>query len=515
MPRLVSILLRAAQTCPDSIATRYAGREQTWLALADRVAKLACALRELGLMEGDRVALAARNGDRFLEAVFAITWAGGVLQPINLRLAQLEIVEQVHDAGTTLLVADAEGLAAMGDLASALKILFLDDAGCPHGALPHGSAVQSRPAALSERAGDELAVLAYTGGTTGWAKGVMLSHRNVLASAVIGQFINQACSTDVLLHATPMFHVAGLLMLLRTSLGGACHCFLPRFDAGAWLAEASRYGVTCAGLAPVMLDSVLQHPDFATTALPALRRIVYGAAPMPEAILRKAIMKLPQVGFVQGYGLTESTSGCVFLMPQSHVTEGPHATRLRSAGQAVPGIELTILASDGRPAPQGDVGEVCFRGDVVMLGYWNRPDETKAALKDGWLHTGDVGYLDRGGFLFLVDRLKDMIVSGGENVYSAEVEAALQTHVAVEECAVFGIPDERWGERVHAVVRLRPGADVDGEALHAHCGARLARYKCPRSFEVTAKALPRSAVGKVLKAALRAPHWEGQMRNIH
>ena len=220
-------------------------------------------------------------------------------------------------------------------------------------------------------------------------------------------------------------------------------------------------------------------------------------------------------GFYQAYGQTESTSGCVFLTPEWHVVEGPRAGRLQAAGRVVPGMELVILGPDGSKQKTGVVGEVCLRGDMVMRGYWNRPEETAKALADGWLHTGDAGWLDDDGLLFIVDRLKDMIVSGGENVYSAEVETALMSHPAVLECAVFGIPDVQWGEAVHAVIRLRDGEQTDAETLRAHCATQIARYKCPRSITLDTTPLPRSAIGKVLKTELRRCYWAGQTRNVH
>jgi long-chain acyl-CoA synthetase len=516
MPRVVGLLQRAVQIYPHRAATRHEGRVLSWTDFAGRVARMAGALLRLGLQPGDRVAIAARDSDRFAEAVFAVMWAGGVLQPLNLRLAQPEIADQLTDAGTSLLIADQAGLDAMGATARQLPLLYLDDGDGPAGAVHYEQAMSGAAAEhASLRAGDDLAMLLFTGGTTGRAKGVMLSHRNIVSSVLMGLAVQQPSSDDVSLLGLPMFHVAGLLYLLRGTAACACICFLPRFDAGTWLELASRERVTRAVLAPVMLRAVLEHPSFASTDLSALRAVTYGASPMPEPILRRAIAQLPKVGFYQAYGQTESTSGCVFLTPEWHVVEGPRAERLQAAGRVVPGMELVILGPDGSKLRSDAVGEVCLRGDMVMRGYWSRPEETAKALADGWLHTGDAGWLDDDGLLFIVDRLKDMIVSGGENVYSAEVETALMSHPAVLECAVFGIPDVQWGEAVHAVIRLRDGEQTDAEALRAHCATQIARYKCPRSITLDTTPLPRSAIGKVLKTELRRSYWAGQTRNVH
>jgi long-chain acyl-CoA synthetase len=276
----------------------------------------------------------------------------------------------------------------------------------------------------------------------------------------------------------------------------------------------ARERVTRAGLAPTMLRMVLEHPRFAEFDLSSLKGLGYGAAPMPEVLVEAAMARLPWVGLMQGYGSTESASAFTMLPARNHALAGPHAGKLRSAGQVLAGSELAILDPEGRRLPPGRTGEICVRGDNVMLGYWNRPEETAAALAGGWLHTGDAGHLDADGFLFIVDRLKDMVVTGGENVFTAEVENALARHPAVAECAVIGVPDERWGERVHAVVRLREGAAADEAALVAHCAALIARYKCPKSVEFRAEPLPLSAVGKVLKTALREPHWRGRSRQV-
>ncbi|WP_439577074.1 AMP-binding protein [Elioraea sp.] len=516
--RLTQLLARAAQIQPHGGGTRHHGRDHAWPEVLHRARRLAAGLIRLGLAPGDRVALLAANGDRFLETTFAVAWAGGVLQPVNLRLAGAEVAEQFADAGTRVAVFDEAGQTLLQTADAALPAdlprLFIGEA-APPGALAYDTWLGlAEPGEASSRGSDDLAALIYTGGTTGRPKGVMLSHRNLVVSALSLAHAQREEQGDVVLFAFPLFHVAGFVGMLKSTLTCATCLFLPRFDALAFLETVAREHVTRVGMAPTMLRMVLEHPDFGSFDLSSLTALTYGASPIPESVVETAIARLPHVGLMQGYGQTESASGFTLLPPRNHVLAGPHAGRLRSAGYANAASEVAILDPRGRPLPAGEVGEICVRGDHVMLGYWNRPDETAAALAGGWLHTGDLGCLDQDGFVFIVDRLKDMVVTGGENVFTAEVESALSRHPAVAECAVIGVPDARWGERVHAVVRLRDGAAADAAALIAHCAGLIARYKCPKSVEFRNDPLPLSAVGKVLKTLLRAPHWQGQGRRI-
>jgi len=357
-------------------------------------------------------------------------------------------------------------------------------------------------------------MLLYTGGTTGRAKGVMLSHRNLVMQAVSTAPALGDHRDDVILHLMPMFHVAGTSTAIRATMIGCTNVFLPKFDPLLWLEVISRERVTRSAMAPTMLKAAIEHERFDDFDLSSLKRLLYGAAPITEVVLRAALQRLSHVDLYQGYGMTESTSALVFLAPQYHVLEGPEAKRLRSAGRIVPGIELRIVGPDGAELPTGEAGEICVKGDTVMLGYWNRPDETAKALVGGWLRTGDAGYLDEDGFLYIVDRVKDMIVSGGESVYSAEVENALARHPDVIECAVIGIPHPHWGEQVHAVVRLRQGSTAAPTDLMTHCRDLIAGYKCPKTIDLRSDPLPLSAAGKILKTELRKPYWKDEKRAI-
>jgi long-chain acyl-CoA synthetase len=312
-----------------------------------------------------------------------------------------------------------------------------------------------------------------------------------------------------------MFHLAdGVLTFCAATLAGS-NRLIETFDPVATLRAIEEHRVTQALLVPTMINLLVTHRSSRDYDLSSLRGLIYGASPMPEAVARKAMAFLPHVRFHQAYGQTEAAPVLTVNGPEYHVTDGPDAARLRSAGQAIPGVEIAILDEHDREVPRGTVGQICGRGDNVMLGYWNLPELTAQTLAGGWLHTGDGGYMDEDGFLYVVDRMKDMIISGGENVYSAEVENAIHQHPAVKECAVIGIPHEKWGEQVHAIICLEGGQSLDEAGLIDHCRALIANYKCPRSVEFRSEALPISGAGKILKAELRRPHWEGRGERIN
>jgi long-chain acyl-CoA synthetase len=312
-----------------------------------------------------------------------------------------------------------------------------------------------------------------------------------------------------------MFHLANGAGMYATSLAGGTHVIVPMFTPDAVLDAIETHRVTSTVLVPTMIAALTQVPDVSDRDLSSWEQLMYGGSPISEAVLEAVTKLVPTLQLQQAYGQTEAAPVLTMLPFERHVFSGPLAGKTRSAGQAVPGVEVTILDEEDRAVERGVVGQICARGDNVMLGYLNRPEETAEALANGWLHTGDGGYMDADGFVFVVDRIKDMIISGGENVYSAEVENALAAHAAVVECAVFGIPHERWGEQVHAVVRTTAGTEVTPQELIDHCHELIAGFKCPRSVEVVAEELPKSGAGKILKRDLRAPWWEGETRSVH
>jgi long-chain acyl-CoA synthetase len=343
----------------------------------------------------------------------------------------------------------------------------------------------------------------------------MLSHNNITAN-VYNTFPGALVDEDSrYIHAAPMFHLADNAMTFLVAGFAGTHYFLPRFDPAELIRAVAEHRISHLLIVPTMINMMVHHPDIEKFDLSCLRRLLYGASPMPEAVMKRGLQVLPGVRFTQAYGQSEASPVMTLLDHRYHSFEGPHAGKTRSAGRAVAGCEVRIVDLDDNEVPRGTVGEICGRGPLVMLGYWKQPELTAHTLRNGWLHTGDGGYMDEDGFVFIADRLKDMIISGGENVYSVEVEEALYSHGAVAECAVVGVPDDRWGERVHAVVRLKPGATATTEELIAHCRTRIAGFKCPRSLDLREEPLPLSGAGKILKTELRKAYWEGKERRVN
>ena len=512
---------RALQLRPAATALVGADLQRTWAQLAERVARLAGGLVELGLQPGDRVAMLAANGPAYVEYYLATLWAGGVLAPVNVRWAAPEQAHCLNDSGACILLADQAHWEAACDLREhcpALRWLVAIDAPAR---LPTGCAdfealiANSEPLEDTRRGGDDLAALFYTGGTTGRAKGVMLSHDNFIANSMTA-LVNLGIREDsVHLHVAPLFHLAGGSRVFTLTVAGGTHAVVPRFEPELFLSAIEQFGVTVTVVVPSMLNALLASDQFERYDLSSLRLLSYGAAPMPKELLARAMERMPHVEFLQSYGMTELSPVATMLEPKYHVFSGPDAGKIQSAGRAVFNADVTIQDEDGAELPSGKVGEICVRGPMVMQGYWGQPELTAQALRGGWMHTGDAGYMDSDGFIFLVDRLKDMIVSGGENVYSAAVERVLYQHPGVHECAVIGIPSDQWGEAVHAIVVPRPGVTLAPAALLEHCRAELAGFECPKSFEISDAELPKSGPGKILKAELRAAYWQDQERSIH
>ena len=511
MPGLTQGLRRAQLLRPDGLAVIDGDRTFSWTLFASRVARLAGAFQEHGLAAGGRVVLLALNSHRSLECFFAAMWAGGVIVPLNHRLAQSELAAQVADCAPDLIVIADEFVAMAAGLragADSVRAVFLAaDGEALAGLISYERALASaEPAADAARGGNDLVCVLYTSGTTSAAKGVMLSHANFIANTA-NTVAELGLSVDTVhLHHGPLFHVAAAARLFSVTHAGGCHVFLPRFTAAGVIAEIERSQVTHATFVPTMFRAMLDDPALALTALPTLRVISYGSAPMPEALLDEMMRALPGARFVQSYGMTELSPVVTILGWRDHLPERRGSGVLRSAGRPVLFAEVAVVDADDRPVPAGEAGEIVARGPNVMQGYWNRPALTAEALRNGWMHTGDIGYFDSDGYLYVVDRLKDMIISGGENVYSQEVENVLALHPAVSQCAVLGLPHPHWGESVHAVVTLREGAMVTPEALIAHCRAAMAHYKCPRSIDIRDAPMPLSGANKILKSRLREDH---------
>lgn len=511
-------LHRSLSLFPQREATTFGTRRQTYRELGARVARFAGALRRLGVQPGERVALLALNSDRYVEYYLGTFWAGAAVNPVNTRWSVAEIAYSLDDCDTTVLIVDdhfADAAASLRSQCRSLRqLLHWGDRPAPENCQSlEPLLAEAEPVEDAFRRGQDLAGVFYTGGTTGFPKGVMLHHDGI-SSAALCRLALGYVPGEAYLHAAPLFHLAGAIGVFAQLLGGGRHVMLPGFEPGEILRTIQDERVTDTLLVPTMIQSLVDHPQRGGFDLSSLRFIVYGAAPISEALLDRALAALPQTSFMQGYGMTELSGPLTFLEPCYHSAEGRRLGKLRSAGRASVFCETRIVDAQGLELPRGAVGEIAFRAPSMMLGYWNRPEETAAVLRDGWMHSGDGGYMDEEGFVFIVDRLKDMIVSGGENVYSAEVENALASHPAVAACAVIAIPHAKWGEAVHAVIVLKPLAEASAEALIAHCKPLIAGYKCPRSIEFRA-ALPLTGAGKVMKARLREPYWKGARRAVN
>ena len=496
---LTQCLHRMVRHAPDALAAVDPTLELSWAQLADRVARFAYALRQRGLEPGDRVAMLARNGVDFLTYVLGTVWAGGAINPVNLRWTAADIGYSLENCDTRFLIVDPEFVGRLPVIrAAAPALVHVVETGAPMREwLAQASAVED-----AVRRGDDLAAILYTGGTTGFPKGVMLSHSNIAASA-LGSIATQGASEgDRCLHTAPLFHIGALSGLFIALNTGVTSYFLPAFDPSTLLAAIDRDRISEFFLVPTMLRMVVDHPDFARFDTASVRRIRYGASPIDGALLGRAMAAFPDAVFVQAYGMTELSPTATVLTPDDHRQAADDPERLRSAGRATPTTEVRIVGYDDRELPRGEIGEIVVRGATVMLGYWQLPEATAEALRGGWMHTGDLGRMDDHGYVTVVDRLKDMIITGGENVYSGEVENALATHPEVAASAVVAMPDPIWGERVHAVVVPRTGSAPDRQALIDHCRGVLAGYKIPRTFAFV-DALPLSAAGKVLKNVLR------------
>ena len=505
--RLTHGLHRGLQQYPDEPATIDGGRVRTWRESVNRIARLAASLHGLGISPGDRIAILALNSDAYHECQLAAVWAGAVFVPLNTRWSVPEIAFALRDSDARMLLVDgsfAPSVEALRAESGCLEtVLYAGPQPVPAGLLPvEALTADNRPVRDAERGGSELAAIYYTGGTTGRPKGVMLSHANMISSALTsvasGAYVQPGARY---LHAAPMFHSADASGWVAVNALGGTHVFVPRFTPAGVAQAIQQHRVTDTIMVPTMIQMLVDSPEAVDADLSSLRRLIYGGSPISSAMLRRAMERLPATAFTQAYAMTEMSPVMTLLTPAEHRVD-----RLRgSAGRAAPHVDIRIADKHGRDVPAGVTGQILARGGGQMLGYWNQPVDTNEALCGGWMHTGDSGYLSSDGYLFVVDRIKDMIITGGENVYSTEVENALATHPAVAACAVFGVPDVDWGERVHAVVVLADGASTSPEELRAHVKTLIAPYKAPRTIEF-ADSLPLSGAGKILKRQLRERH---------
>ena len=498
---------------PDAPALSFEGHTVSFSELDTASSRVANALRADGVGACDRVAILSKNVPEFFEVVLGCSKMGAVVVGLNWRLAAPEIEAIVADATPTLLVAnrDHAHLVTPSVLASPglTRVVWIGEEfdAWRDAASPADPMYVSRP--------DEVALLLYTSGTTGAPKGVMLTNENMSFTPAMAATAWSIDHTSVNLVAMPLFHIGGIGYGLSAMCFGGHTVLMREVDPASILRSIERYRVTHAFFVPAVIQMLLAAPEISAIDVSSLRLLVYGAAPIGEELLRRAIAAFG-CGFTQAYGMTETAGTVVVLPATDHDPGGPRAHLLRACGRPLPWVEARLVNPQTlSDADAGDVGEIWLRCGGVTPGYWNQPTESEAAITaEGWLRTGDAAYRDDAGYLFLFDRFKDMIVSGAENVYPAEVENALGCHPAVSEVAVIGVPDERWGETVKAFVVLRPGQAADAATLINFARQRLAKYKCPTSIDFV-DSLPRNASGKLLKKELRAAHWQGLGRGVN
>ncbi|MCO7220128.1 long-chain-fatty-acid--CoA ligase [Klenkia sp. PcliD-1-E] len=509
---LAALLRAPAARSPQHPAVVGAGRACTHGELAERSDRLAAGLVALGLQPGDRVAYLGHNATEYWELFAGTQKAGLVVVPLNFRLAADEVAWILADAEVSAVLVEAE-LAPLLPADLAVPALVFDGPAGDRTGYEAWLAEQPATDPHRDRDGDALAALMYSSGTTGRPKGVQITVAGLLAAVDAFGALIDVDADSVSLVPTPYYHIAaGGWSLITLAAGGTLVQFREPTPA-AMLEAITAHRATHAAMVPVIIGILCADPAAARADFSSLRHVVYGASPISETLMRRA-QELFGAQLSQSYGLTETLGVTTLLPPADHVPDPATVHRLRSAGRAVPGVEVGVVDVAGVPLQAGEVGEVVVRGPVVTTGYWRNPAATaEAFLPGGWLRTGDVGELDADGYLYLRDRIKDVIVSGGENVYPAEVENALAAHPGVAEVAVVGEPSDRWGESPVAFVVAVPGAQLDPDDLLAGCRERLAHYKCPRRVEVVG-ALPRNPSGKVLRRELRAPLWAGHDRGI-
>jgi long-chain acyl-CoA synthetase len=513
---LAHILQRALALYPERTAVVDGPLRLTYRKLAERVHKLAAALVKLGLKRGDRIAILDWNSHRYLEAYYACAHAGLAFMPVNSRLAVPELRYVLKDSDARALLFSEPFLSMYEELKTSIQYgIGLGLPKQPAGVHDYEGLIEkaSPMNAPAQTELDEIMQIYYTSGTTGEPKGVCLTNRNMYAGGLDGVLALAATREDSWQHSGPLFHLATSFAVWSMPLVGGSQVAI-HFDPKRAIHSIATEKVTMTSLPGAILGIMAEVPGIGAS-VSTLRTIIYGGAPTPMGVLRKAGATLPPA-LSHAYGITETAGFVTNLKPADHLFEGSEEVlrRTASAGQATPLIDVRVVDDDGRDVPAGTVGEVVCGGPKIMAGYWRKPEATAAVLKNGWYHTGDMGTLDPSGYLSVVDRKKDMIISGGENVYSIEVESLLSLHPAVAEVAVIGIPDERWGEAVTAVVVVRPGAVQNAEQLIAFCRGKIANYKIPKSVVFQAEPLPKTGPGKVAKRVLRDPFWKNMGRKI-
>jgi acyl-CoA synthetase (AMP-forming)/AMP-acid ligase II len=520
MPVLGDITRYHAGRKPNAVATWFEGRETTWRELDGRCSRIANALAAAGIGRGDRVAFVGKGCDEFFELLFGVAKAGAVLVPVGWRLAAPEIVQIVDDAEAPILFVGVDQLDRMDAFREGMPhvrtLVGMEGGGDGLQSFAQWRDTASPVDSQMTVSPDDVALQLYTSGTTGKPKGVMLSHRNILGGRRAAREANMPWNIwtedDINLVAMPLGHIGGVGWGIVGFLNGAKSVLAREFTPQVVLDAIEHRGVSKLFIVPAALQILLAQPRVREIDYSRLRYMLYGASPIALDLLKQAT-EVFGCGFAQQYGMTETTGTVVYLPPEDHVAEGNQ--RMRGAGKPMPGVEIRITGPERKVLEPNEIGEIETRSIANMVGYWKQPEATAATLgADGWLRTGDAGYIDADGYLYIQDRFKDMIVSGGENVYPSEVESAIYGHPIVADVAVIGVPDEKWGEAVKAIVVLKPGAAPDVESILAFARSRVAGYKVPKSVDFI-DALPRNPSGKILRRFLREPYWAGRERQVN
>jgi len=505
-----------AKDRPDAVALDFRDRTTTYSELDQRANRVAQGLIGLGQKPGARIGYLGKNCDRYFEVLLGAFKARSVVVGVNWRLAPPEIAYVLNDAGCEVLFAGQEYYAIvekiLPDCPKLKTVVAMDGGHASWPAFESWRDAQSDSDPMLSVAPDDDVIQLYTSGTTGHPKGVQITNANYLAIfKCLGEVpIGKYEPNDVVLIAMPLFHVAGVNLGLLTLAQGAHGIVLGETDPAEIIRLVQTKKITYAFLVPALIMFVVQHPTAASADFSSLKNISYGASPISDEVLLKA-RQVFGCEFLQVYGLTETT-GAGTLLP--HDDHDPARGKLRSCGKPAPGHEVRVVDGEGRPLPTGEVGEIQIKAPSVMKGYWNKDEATRKAINEGWFATGDAGFFDAEGYLYIHDRVKDMIVTGGENVYPAEVENAIMGHPAVGDVAVIGVPDPRWGEAVKAIVVKKPGLEADPTDIIAFARERIAGYKLPKTVDFI-DVLPRNPSGKVLRKDLRTPYWEGRDRQVN
>lgn len=516
------MLEKAAETWPDNPAVSFEGKTQSWSETYNRCRAAATVFNDCAVEAGDRVAYLGFNSNICFESYYSPALIGAIFVPVNYRLSVREMIECIDDCAAKVLIIDSHFVSQAQEIekacSSVKSVIYTGGGELPANMLSYEDLVAEHIAAVSycemkPSSNEDAVLIFYTGGTTGRSKGAILSNRNFQSNTDCSIPLYRMKEGWRFIIVGPLFHVAAGARIFSCTVLGGHAVILPKFDVEEVFKTIQDWKIDSATLVPTMFQMMLDHPSFKEYDLSSLSMVAYGAAPMSVALLSKVIVAFPNVQIYQTYGMTEASPILTSLDSKHHVLDGPDS-RLGSVGKAVSHVQLKIVDENDEELAAGETGEIIARGENIMEGYWNLPEQTAEAMRGDWYHTGDAGYLTDEGFLYLEGRVKDMIVSGGENIYPIEVENVLSDHAAIKECAVIGIPHDTWGEAVHAVIVLEGEASVSEAEVIAFCKQHIASYKCPVSVSIRKEPMPMSPINKILKTELRKPFWDGRTSKL-